>query len=108
MGADPNAPQGTVQNTYQIVDNLSWIKGKHNLKFGAEYRDVISPQGFTQRVRGDYDYSSLALFTDEAPDTSAERSTGDTTFYGNQNAIYCIYTIVQRPAKPVSQRWYSL
>ena len=42
-GPDPNAPQGTVQNTYQAVDNLSWVKGKHNLKFGAEFRDVIQP-----------------------------------------------------------------
>ncbi len=93
VGPDPNAPQGTVQNTYQVVDNLSWVKGKHNLKFGAEVRDVISPQQFTQRVRGDYEYSSLALFaTDGAPDVFGERSTGDTTFYGNQKAFYAFAT----------------
>ena len=89
IGPNPNAPQSTVQNTYQAVDNITWVKGKHNLKFGAEFRDVISPQQFTQRVRGDYDYSSLALFaTDGAPDTFGERSTGDTTYYGNQKAFY--------------------
>jgi hypothetical protein len=89
IGPNPNAPQSTVQNTYQAVDNLTWVKGKHNLKFGAEFRDVISPQQFTQRVRGDYDYSSLALFaTDGAPDTFGERSTGDTTYYGNQKSFY--------------------
>ena len=89
VGPDPNAPQGAVQNTYQGVDNLSWVKGKHNLKFGAEFRDIISPQQFTQRVRGDYEYSDLALFaTDGAPDTFGERSTGNITYYGNQKAFY--------------------
>ncbi len=63
LGPDGNAPQFGIQNTYQAVDNLSWIKGKHNFKFGVEYREYISPQGFTQRVRGDYDYLTFeALF----------------------------------------------
>ena len=54
---------------------------------------MISPQQFTQRVRGDYEYSSLALFaSDGAPDTFGERSTGDTTFYGNQKAFYAFGT----------------
>ncbi len=89
IGPDPNAPQGAVQNTYQGVDNLSWVKGKHSFKFGAEFRDIISPQQFTQRVRGDYEYSNLALFAvDGAPDSFGERSTGDITYYGNQKAFY--------------------
>ncbi len=49
IGPDGNAPQFTVQNFYQFVDNISWVKGKHNLKFGGEYRWYISPQQFTQR-----------------------------------------------------------
>jgi hypothetical protein len=89
LGADPNAPQFGVQNFYQLVDNVSWIKGKHNLKFGAEYREYISPQGFTQRVRGDYDYTTFdGYFTDQVPDYLAERSIGDLTYYGNQNMFY--------------------
>ena len=34
LGADPNAPQFGVQNFYQLVDNISWLKGRHNFKFG--------------------------------------------------------------------------
>ena len=89
LGADPNAPQFGVQNFYQLVDNISWLKGKHNFKFGAEYREYISPQGFTQRVRGDYEYSDFnGYFTDQVPDYLAERSIGDLTYYGNQNMFY--------------------
>jgi hypothetical protein len=89
LGADPNAPQFAVQNTYQIVDNLSWVRGKHSFKFGTEYRWYISPQGFTQRQRGDYDWTTFdGYFTDQVPDYLAERSAGAATYYGNQNALY--------------------
>jgi len=89
LGPDPNAPQGTIQNTYQLADSVSWTKGRHSLKFGGEFRWVISPQYFTQRVRGDYEYSSLYQYmTDNFPDTFAERSIGATPYYGNQKASY--------------------
>jgi len=29
---------GEAQQTYQLVDNLSWIRGKHTLKFGTDLR----------------------------------------------------------------------
>ncbi|PYY19389.1 MAG: TonB-dependent receptor, partial [Acidobacteria bacterium] len=56
IGPDLNAPQRTIQNTYQLVDNVSWTKGAHQWKFGYDGRRVISPQQFTQRSRGDYEY----------------------------------------------------
>jgi hypothetical protein len=89
IGPDPNAPQSAIQNFYQFVDNLSWLKGKHNLKFGAEYRWYISPQSFTQRSRGDYEWNETQMFLEDfSPDSFGQRSTGSTTYYGNENAIY--------------------
>jgi len=89
IGPDPNAPQFTIQNFYQFVDNVSWLKGRHNLKFGAEYRWYISPQQFTQRSRGDYEWNSTQLYLEDfSPDFFGQRSSGLTTYYGNQNAIY--------------------
>ena len=49
IGPDSNAPQYTIQNTYQLVDNINWTKGKHTLKFGFDGRNSISPQHFIQR-----------------------------------------------------------
>lgn len=89
IGPDPNAPQFGIQNFYQFVDNVSWVKGKHNLKFGAEYRWYISPQQFTQRARGDYQWNASQLYLEDfSPDAFGQRSSGLTTYYGNQKAIY--------------------
>lgn len=89
LGPDPNGPQGTIQNTYQVVDNVSWTRGKHTLQFGVEGRKYISPQSFTQRSRGDYDYTSLELYlNDGVPDQLAERSVGPPIYYADQAAFY--------------------
>jgi len=85
LGADPNSPQFGIQNIYQGTDNLSWIKGKHSFKFGGEFRKYISPQGFTQRARGDYEWSNTSQYLyDVAPDYIGERSSGNTTYYGTR------------------------
>lgn len=89
VGPDPNAPQSTVQGLYQANENLSWVKGNHNLKFGVEGRKYISPQFFVQRSRGDYDYNTVDLYLrDITPDNLGERSTGNPTYYGDQSSIY--------------------
>jgi hypothetical protein len=89
LGPDGNAPQSTVQNLYQVTDNISWVKGKHSLKFGFDGRKYISPQSFTQRVRGDYEYNYLTEYLhDLAPTAFGERSTGNFFYYGDQTAFY--------------------
>jgi len=91
VGPDTNAPQFTIQNLYQVTDNISYVKGRHGLKFGFDGRKYISPQGFTQRARGDYEYTKLDQFLhDLAPDSDgfAERSSGNHTYYGDQTALY--------------------
>ncbi len=89
LGPDQNAPQFSVQNTYQLVENINWTKGRHTLKFGFDGRNSISPQHFIQRERGDYVYSDLqGYLTDTVPDVLAERNLGSTSYYGNQWATY--------------------
>ena len=91
IGPDPNAPQFTIQNLYQVTDNITYTKGKQTLTFGFDGRKYISPQGFTQRARGDYEYSNTSDFLhDFAPDPNAlgERSSGSHTYYGDQTALY--------------------
>ncbi len=91
IGPDANAPQFTIQNLYQITDNISYVKGRHTIKVGFDGRKYISPQGFTQRARGDYEWSYLSDYLhDYATDANglAERSTGNHTYYGDQTALY--------------------
>jgi hypothetical protein len=85
VGADPNAPQTAVQNTYQVTDNFSWLKGAHTITAGGDFKKFISPQTFTQRGRGDYEYSYVSDYLmDYAPDYLAERTTGNFVYYGDQ------------------------
>jgi hypothetical protein len=89
IGPDPNAPQGAIQNTYQLAEALTWTKNTHTLKFGIEGRKLIAPQNFTQRARGDYEYTNLISFLqDQVPDALAERSNGNSIYYGDQTALY--------------------
>jgi hypothetical protein len=93
IGPDPNAPQATIQNTYQGSETIMYIKGRHTFKTGFEFRDVISPQDFVQRVRGDYEYSELGYYLqDQAPDSFGERNASapgiSTTYYGNEKVMY--------------------
>jgi Carboxypeptidase regulatory-like domain len=89
VGPDGNAPQGAVQNTYQLSEALTWTKGNHTLKFGIEGRKLIAPQTFTQRSRGDYEYNNIIEYLqDQIPTYLAERSNGDSVYYGDQSAVY--------------------
>ena len=110
IGPDSNAPQYTIQNTYQLVENLNWNVGKHSLKIGFDGRNVISPQHFIQRERGDYNYSTLDLFlTDALPDDLAQRNLGKTSYYGNQWATFLYatdnYRVRQNLTVNLGLRW---
>ncbi len=85
FGPDPSAPQFSVQNTYEITDNVSWTRGKHSLKFGFDGWKSISPSSFTQRSRGDYQWLYLNDYLhDVSPDVAAERGLGNVVYYGDQ------------------------
>jgi hypothetical protein len=89
IGPPANNPQTGIENSYQVVNNLTYLRGNHTFKFGGDFRDVISPQTFTQRGRGDYQYTDSTLyFYDLAPDFTAQRSVGDVVYYGNQKILY--------------------
>ena len=85
FGPDSSAPQYTIQNLYQATDNLSWTKGSHSFQFGFDGWSSISPSSFTQRARGDYEWTFLSDYLyDTNPDGVAERGLGNVTYYQNQ------------------------
>jgi hypothetical protein len=89
IGPNQNGPQATIQNTYQLIDNLNWIKGAHDLKFGFDGRKLIAESTFIQRVRGDYDYTTIDRFLrDLTPDVLAQRNVGGKLYVGNDVQLY--------------------
>ena len=76
------------QNTYQLVDNVSWAHGKHTLKFGGQYNHFIFPQFFLPRSNGDNWYNTLqGLIDDTVPDVKSRtlRGAGSGSFLGTQS-----------------------
>lgn len=52
LGTSPWRPQFQISQVWQLLDNLSWLKGAHSFKFGYELRhssdnflDIRAPQG---------------------------------------------------------------
>jgi hypothetical protein len=83
----PSDNQNQKQNTYEIVDNVSWSHGKHTIKFGGQYTHFIYPQFFLPRSVGDYWYSfTEGLIDDQVPDNLAQtlRGAGTGSFLGTQ------------------------
>jgi Carboxypeptidase regulatory-like domain len=93
VGPDPNGPQYAVQNTYQLTDNLSWVKGNHTLKFGLDLRKQIDPQLFIQRSRGDYQWQTLDGFVNDFSPNSpiapgfGQRSFGSSGYSGDDHML---------------------
>ena len=46
-------PQGRYENTYQLQDTLTWIKGSHTMKFGFDVED--------QRIRNQINFNVLRV-----------------------------------------------
>ena len=89
IGPNPNGPQATKQTTYQLVDNINWTKGRHDFKFGIDFRSLIASSTFIQRNRGDYEWTSLQGFlNDTIPDFIAQRNVGGKVYSGNNAAYY--------------------
>jgi hypothetical protein len=92
IGPDPNAPQTIAQNSYQLIDNISWVKGKHDWKFGVDLRDQIAANTLIPYVRGDYEYTTMAVFLqDQTPDVKVQKSAGTMPYSGNANGYYAFF-----------------
>ncbi len=89
LGPNSNFPQSGVSNVYSGIENLTWTIGNHTIKVGTELRKYIAPTSFTQRSRGDYEYTTFARYlSDQVPDYLAQRGVGSVVFYGDQIASY--------------------
>ena len=93
-------PSGRTDVTGHVVDNLHWTIGRHNLKFGGEFRranvDLIyfsnARGSFTfDGTRGGYGSSSLGAIADFLNGTPTNAS-GAKLLQGNAERIYLLNT----------------
>jgi hypothetical protein len=59
-GFDPvgeTPPEGRNDITGQIADNVSWVKGKHQLKFGGEFRKIQLNEFYHRHAQGTFSFN---------------------------------------------------
>lgn len=87
----PSDTQRNLEDNYQILDNQTYARGKHTLKWGAEFRHSIAPTFYLPRSHGDYVYNTTEeLVKDVIPGNKGNtlRGAGTAIFSQNQNSIY--------------------
>jgi hypothetical protein len=62
FGESDIIPQGRTQNTFQYADTVSWTKGRHTFKFGADINRYQAPSFFDALKQGILVYGGIADF----------------------------------------------
>ena len=62
IGATLSVPRARTDINYQLIDNFSWKRARHDLKFGYEFRRTTVSQFFDAGYRGRLDFDTLADF----------------------------------------------
>jgi hypothetical protein len=63
LGFSTNGPQPRKDQTYQITDNFSWVRGKHSFKFGYEGRKFQVWNPFNARNNGSFSFSTAGKYS---------------------------------------------
>ncbi|MBI3477582.1 MAG: TonB-dependent receptor [Acidobacteria bacterium] len=64
-------PRGRTSQTYQILDNFTWVRGHHTLKFGGEFRRAAIDNFNDNLERGIINFFPVGLDEDPVVDTLA-------------------------------------
>ncbi len=89
IGATLSVPRARTDINYQLIDNFSWKRARHDLKFGYEFRRTTVSQFFDAGYRGRLDFATLADFL--AGDLSggrAARGNSNRNTFQNSHAGY--------------------
>jgi len=64
FGPTPQANQAQTQNNYNIVDNISWVRGAHTFTAGGQYIRVRLDKRFPQVFNGQLFFTNTGAATD--------------------------------------------
>jgi outer membrane receptor protein involved in Fe transport len=91
LGADKADPRQRVDTNWHYIDNVSWKHGKHDVKFGYEFRRTSISQIFNRTFRGKLTFDEVddpvtgALIANSLQEFLAGTATGGTQGTGNTN-----------------------
>jgi len=89
IGADNGDPRQRVDTNWHYIDNISWKRGRHDVKLGYEFRRTSISQIFNRGFRGTLGFGTLSAFLSGTPDGGSQRqgNTNRNTFE-NSHAFY--------------------
>jgi hypothetical protein len=67
IGFSQNGPQPRIDQTYQLDDNLSYVIGRHTLKFGFDGRRYLVSNPFSFLNSGNYSFGGSGTFSTGNP-----------------------------------------
>ena len=112
IGATSSVPRNRVDTNWHFIDNYSWKAGKHDIKFGYEFRRTTVKQVIDHDFRGTLGFDDLNAFLEGTPDTSIFSSAqiaGNTLrhTFQNSHAFYLqdSYRLSQRLTLNYGVRW---
>ena len=74
FGGITGFPQGRGDTTFEYTDTLSWISGKHSMKFGADFRRFRN-NNFNAGTGGTITFPTMAAFLAGTPSTATQNAT---------------------------------
>ncbi|MGA2414143.1 MAG: carboxypeptidase regulatory-like domain-containing protein [Candidatus Sulfotelmatobacter sp.] len=86
IGATSSLAKNRVDANWHFVDNYSWKAGKHDVKFGYEFRRTTIAQVFDHDYRGTLGFSGLTTFLEGIPDDGGSQINGDSERHTYQNS----------------------
>ncbi len=68
LGSGPfSNPRGRIDTNWHVIDNYSWKSGKHDFKFGVEFRRTFVDSFYDAGQKGRLNFDSLADFLAGVP-----------------------------------------
>jgi outer membrane receptor protein involved in Fe transport len=92
LGATASDPRHRVDSNWQFLDNFGWKVGRHDLKFGYEYRRTTIATNVDSKSRGTLKFANVASFLAGTPSSSGGNlvigSNRDRNTYQNSHGLF--------------------
>jgi hypothetical protein len=89
FGYSTVVPDGRDTNSYQLQDNLSWTRGRHTIKAGANLTYQRSPNIWLPNYNGSYSFLTMAHYFEDTPDSiSITQGNPNLDFREHDNFLY--------------------
>ncbi len=86
IGATTSVPRNRVDSNWHFVDNYSWKFGKHDVKFGYEFRRTTITHVIDHNFRGTLGFNDLTDFLNGDPTGGGSQVAGDSRRHTFQNS----------------------